>query len=166
MWKSFRLEKTLRSIPVISLRLLSPPLNHVRKHPHPHVWNASRDGDSTTSLGSLFRCLTTVLIKKFFLIPSLNLCLHNLRPFLSSYQFSLERRDWQPSCYNLLWGSCRVREGLPSASFFSRQNNTRSWKRQSIMGLPQWSSEMVAKMARVPWNFSFWWCALATFYNV
>ncbi|KAK4826770.1 hypothetical protein QYF61_011397 [Mycteria americana] len=31
------------------------------------------DGDSTTSLGSLFQCLTTLLVKKFFLISNLNL---------------------------------------------------------------------------------------------
>ena len=29
--------------------------------------NTSRDGDSTTSLGSLFQCLTTLSVKKFFL---------------------------------------------------------------------------------------------------
>ena len=35
--------------------------------------NTSRDGDSTTSLGSPFQCLTTLPVKKFFLISSLNL---------------------------------------------------------------------------------------------
>ena len=34
--------------------------------------NTSRDGDSTTSLGSLFQCLATVSVKKFFLISNLN----------------------------------------------------------------------------------------------
>ena len=33
--------------------------------------NASRDGDSTTSLGSLCQCLTTLSDKKCCLIPSL-----------------------------------------------------------------------------------------------
>jgi len=28
---------------------------------------SSRDGDSTTSLGSLFQCLTAISVKKFFL---------------------------------------------------------------------------------------------------
>ena len=41
--------------------------------------NTSRDGDSTTSLGSLFQCLTTLSVKKFFLIYSLNLPWRNLR---------------------------------------------------------------------------------------
>ena len=40
-----------------------------------------RDGDSTTSLGSLFQCLTNLLVKKFFLIPNVNLPWGNLRPF-------------------------------------------------------------------------------------
>ncbi|KAK4829616.1 LOW QUALITY PROTEIN: hypothetical protein QYF61_005743 [Mycteria americana] len=43
--------------------------------------NTSRDGDSTTSLGSLFQCLTTLLVKTFFLTSNLNLPWRNLRPF-------------------------------------------------------------------------------------
>ncbi|XP_040434752.1 AN1-type zinc finger protein 5-like isoform X1 [Falco naumanni] len=39
----------------------------------------TRDGDSTASLGSLFQCLTRLLVKKFFLISSLNLPWQNLR---------------------------------------------------------------------------------------
>ncbi|KAK4821778.1 LOW QUALITY PROTEIN: hypothetical protein QYF61_000839 [Mycteria americana] len=39
------------------------------------------DGDSTASLGSLFQCLTTLSVKKFFLISNLNLPWCNLRPF-------------------------------------------------------------------------------------
>ncbi|EOB03656.1 hypothetical protein Anapl_02449, partial [Anas platyrhynchos] len=31
----------------------------------------SRDGDSTTSLGSLFQCLATLSVKKFFLTSNL-----------------------------------------------------------------------------------------------
>ena len=42
--------------------------------------NTSRDGNSTTSLSSLFQCLTTLSVKKFFLISNLNLPWHNLRP--------------------------------------------------------------------------------------
>jgi len=42
--------------------------------PYLHVFlNTSRDGDSTTSLGILFQFLTTLSVKKFFLISSLNL---------------------------------------------------------------------------------------------
>ena len=44
--------------------------------------NTSRDGDSTTSLGSLFQCQTTLSVKKFFITASLNLSWRNLRPLL------------------------------------------------------------------------------------
>ena len=37
------------------------------------VLNASRDGSSTTSLGNLFQCVTTLCVKNFFLISNLNL---------------------------------------------------------------------------------------------
>jgi len=40
--------------------------------------NTSRDGDSTTSLGSLFQCLTTLSVNKLFLISSLTLPGRNL----------------------------------------------------------------------------------------
>ncbi|KAK4826637.1 hypothetical protein QYF61_010565, partial [Mycteria americana] len=43
--------------------------------------NTSRDGDSTTALGSLVQCLITLSVKKNFLISSLNLPWRNLRPF-------------------------------------------------------------------------------------
>ena len=43
--------------------------------------NTFRDGDSTTSVGSPFQCLTTLAVKKCFLISNLNLPWHNLRPF-------------------------------------------------------------------------------------
>jgi len=34
--------------------------------------NVSRDGASTASLGNLFQCFTTLIVKKFFLISSLS----------------------------------------------------------------------------------------------
>jgi len=60
-----------------------------------HLLNISRDGDSATSLGSLFQCLTTLLVKKFFLITNLNLPWHNLRPFpcpeFLSYSYNIKK---------------------------------------------------------------------------
>ena len=44
--------------------------------------NTSRDDDPTTSPESLFQCLITLLVKKFFLICNLNLPWSNLRPLL------------------------------------------------------------------------------------
>jgi len=35
--------------------------------------NTSREGAATTSQGNLFQCLTTLLVKNFFLIANLNL---------------------------------------------------------------------------------------------
>ncbi|KAK4810863.1 hypothetical protein QYF61_008835 [Mycteria americana] len=42
--------------------------------------NVSRDGASTTSLGNLFQCLTTLTVKDFFLKASLNLPSLSLKP--------------------------------------------------------------------------------------
>ena len=43
--------------------------------------SASRDGASTTSLGNLFQCVTTLCVKNFLLISNLNLPYLSLRPF-------------------------------------------------------------------------------------
>ena len=41
----------------------------------------SRNGASTTSLGNLFQCLTTLTIEDFFVISNLNLPSLSLKPF-------------------------------------------------------------------------------------
>jgi len=49
--------------------------------PQCHIYmflNISMDSDSTTSLGGLHQCLTTLPEKKFFLIPNWNLPLKQL----------------------------------------------------------------------------------------
>ena len=66
--------------------------------------NPSRDGDSTTALGSLIQGLTTLAGKKLFLISNLNL------PWVT-----WEKRP-TASHYTLLSGSWRERWGPPSAS--------------------------------------------------
>eukprot|EP00198_Chlamydomonas_reinhardtii_P004847 XP_001694183.1 predicted protein [Chlamydomonas reinhardtii] len=43
--------------------------------------NASRDGASTTFLGNLFQGITTLCVKKFFLLSNLNLPCPSLKPF-------------------------------------------------------------------------------------
>lgn len=45
------------------------------------LWDTPRGGDCTTSLGSPVRCLTTLLVQKFFLMFNVNLSWCNLRPF-------------------------------------------------------------------------------------
>lgn len=49
--------------------------------PSTRLLNTSMDGDANISLGAPSQCLTTLSMKKFFLIPNLNLPLHSLRPF-------------------------------------------------------------------------------------
>ncbi|KAK4818126.1 hypothetical protein QYF61_006213 [Mycteria americana] len=44
--------------------------------------NVSRDGASTTSLGNLLLCFTSLIVKNFFLISSLNLPPFSLKPLL------------------------------------------------------------------------------------
>jgi len=44
------------------------------------VLNISKDGDSTDSLGNLFRCLTTLTVKKFFLMFKRNFLCFSLCP--------------------------------------------------------------------------------------
>ena len=77
--------------------------------------NTSRDGDSTTSLGILFQCLTTLSVKKFFLISNLNLPWLNLRPF--HLILSPARRDQPCYCCKHLLDIGREQSGLPSAPF-------------------------------------------------
>ena len=54
--------------------------------------NTSRDSDSTTPLGSLCQCLTTLSEKQFLLIFNVNLLWHNLRPI--PLFLWLGARDW------------------------------------------------------------------------
>ena len=54
------------------IRLLRAPSNL--------AWNVFRDGASTTSLGNLCQCFTTLSVKNFFLISSLNLPSFGLKP--------------------------------------------------------------------------------------
>lgn len=78
--ESLRTEKPLRfSSSTLNAALPSPPLNHVLKCHIYTSFNTSRDGDSTSALGSLFLCLTSLSVKKFLLTFSLNLPCHNLR---------------------------------------------------------------------------------------
>lgn len=61
------------------------PCNSTKPHPsvsYPRVFlSISRDDDFTTSLGSLFKSLIILPVKKFFLISNLNLRWHKLRLF-------------------------------------------------------------------------------------
>ena len=54
--------------------------NHQTKLPS-RALNASRDGASTTSLGKLLQCVTTLCVKNFLQISNLNYPCLSLRPF-------------------------------------------------------------------------------------
>jgi len=60
------------------MRLLTVPSNL--------ALNVSRDGASTTSLSNLGQCFTTLIVKYFFLIFSLNLLSFSLKPLPLSYR--------------------------------------------------------------------------------
>lgn len=62
--ESLKLEKTLRSS---SLTISSMPTDHISAT-SPWFWSTSKDSDSSTSLGSLFQCITTLFKSNFFLI--------------------------------------------------------------------------------------------------
>ncbi|KAK4827923.1 hypothetical protein QYF61_022371 [Mycteria americana] len=51
----------------------SEPRFSYTRAPSNQTLNVSRDGASTTSLGNLCQCFTTLIVKNFFLISSLNL---------------------------------------------------------------------------------------------
>lgn len=71
-FKMLRRERPLGSPgPTISLCLWPPYAIALSVTPALFL-NTSRDSNSTTSLGSLFQCLTTFLENKFFLISNLN----------------------------------------------------------------------------------------------
>jgi len=74
------------------------PPNHILSAISTIFLKPSRDGDSTTYLGSLFQYLTTPSERKFFLIPNLILSWCKLRPLaLTSIKKSLEKSEDQPS---------------------------------------------------------------------
>ena len=85
-----------------------------------------RDGDWTTCLGSLFKCLITFYMKKCFLISNLNLPWHHLRPFclilsLVTWEKRLTPTSLQPP-FKWLWKMIRYSTGCsptPPGHFLS-----------------------------------------------
>lgn len=71
-------------------------------------FNTSRGCDYTTSLGSLFKCLTILWEKKFFLMSNSDHPWHNLKPSLLILLLLPGERGWPSPHHNLLSGSCRA----------------------------------------------------------
>ena len=78
----FRLEGAFRGHLVQPLCSEQGQFNYIRllRDPSNLTLNVSRDGASTTSLGNLFQCFTTLSVKNAFLISSLNLPSFSLKP--------------------------------------------------------------------------------------
>jgi len=60
--------------------------------------NVSRDGASTTSLGNLFQCVTTLCVKNFLLISNLDLPCLSFKPFSLDLSLSTLVNSHCPSC--------------------------------------------------------------------
>jgi len=80
-------------------------LNHIPYVTPTFLLKTSRDGDSTTSPGSLFRYLSTHSEKKFFLKSNLNFPWCNLRPLPLVLLLLYGRRSFHLPCHSLLSGS-------------------------------------------------------------
>ena len=65
--------------------------------------NASRDGASTTSLGNLIECVTTLYVKNFLSVSNLNLPCLSLKPFLLVLLLYTLVNSRTPSC---LYAEC------------------------------------------------------------
>ena len=91
---SLRLEKTFKIMesnckPNTAKSTTKPCLSAACKC----LLNTSKDGDSTTSLGSLFQCLTTLSVKKFLLIPNLNYSAATWGHFHLSHHLLLGKKE-------------------------------------------------------------------------
>lgn len=67
--------------PIINRAVPCSPLNRICKCHILMVLKTSWDGDTATSLDNQFQCLTTLWMKKFFLVSILNLPSYKLRLF-------------------------------------------------------------------------------------
>ena len=97
--------------------------------------NTSRDGDSTTSLESLFQCLTTLSVKKFFLIFNLKLPWRNLRPF------PLILSQWKETNPTLAVSTFQILEESNEVSHQPPFLQTKQPQFLLSKNLPQWISK-------------------------
>ena len=78
--ESLRLEKTSKILYPNHHPITSCPLPMSLSATSTWFLNTSRDGDSTTLLGSLFKCVTILSKNKFSQISNLNFPWHNWNP--------------------------------------------------------------------------------------
>ena len=83
----------------------------------PRLWNTSRGGDSTTSLGSLCWCITTLSKQTFFLLFNLTHSWCNLRPLPLILPLSPGRRD-RPQVFTASRDTWALHRGIPGDSYY------------------------------------------------
>jgi len=78
----FGLEGTLKTISFQPRAMSRDTFHYTRllKAPSNLALDTAREGADTASLGNLFQCLNTLIIKNFFFITSLNLSSFSLKP--------------------------------------------------------------------------------------
>ncbi|KAK4819472.1 LOW QUALITY PROTEIN: hypothetical protein QYF61_004698 [Mycteria americana] len=88
--------------------------------------NVSRDGASTTSLGNLFQCFTTLIVKNFFLQSSLNLPSLSLKLLLLVLSQQALLKSLSPSLLEAPFKDWKAVIRSPRSLLFSRLNNPSS----------------------------------------
>jgi len=83
--------------------------------------NASRDGASTTSLGNLFQCFTTLWVKNFLLISNLNLPCLSLKPFPLVLSLFTLANSHSASCLYAPFKYWKATMRSPRSLLFSKQ---------------------------------------------
>jgi len=130
--KTNRLEKTSKIMKSNCQPNTTIPAKTYPEVPHLHVfWTPPGMVDSTTSLSSLFRCLTTHSVKKFFLTSTLNVPWRNLRPLpLLLLLVSWEKRPTPASLQPPFSTACT--DSLPESSLrvltFTWAEQRQKWK--------------------------------------
>ena len=81
------------------------------------AWNGSRDGASPTSLGNLGQGFTTLTVKNFFLISSLNLPSFSLKPFPLALSLQALRKSLSPSSLEDPFKHCQAAQPQLSQPF-------------------------------------------------
>ena len=88
-------------------RLLKVPFNL--------ALNASRQGTSTASLGNLFQCLTTLIVKTLFITSNINQPSFSLKPLPLVLSLHALVQSPSPAFLQASSGTRRLQLGLPEA---------------------------------------------------
>lgn len=94
--------------------LVQPSIITPETYPRCHIQTSRTLPDSTTSLGNLIHCLTTLSGEDIFLIPNLNMMWCNLMLFPSSFHLGRGSGDRSPPIFGGFgeWGGSRWAEGF------------------------------------------------------